>query len=348
MRECLLCERDMKTAKTIFGNGCIKSIYKLLNIEIPAKAKDREQFLYKSIMKKLNINNLNSNQKIWLADRYLTYQYVENLKYGNYTELKNELSIDISNVTKINNFSDFITASKVKLKQAYSLYKKEEKFDNYISQINYKQDTLKVGYRLLWEYNPINLVIRKTTTPFEMNGLKSMQYALWQIVAIGGNVVGFDNSAELLEHSLIEQPKDLYIREGKIVDEIKNDPQFKEKIKNIVEKYGKDCNEFNLDGGKDTDIQFDNSDLYFAIHGASIYVKGSKENDKWNLVIKMIDRYDYTKLKDIRDHYKDANSVPKSIFSSFIYNLAYFSVKFGVIKEYFVNIEFNINEYEVD
>lgn len=47
MRECLLCERNMKTAKTMFGNGCIKSIYNLLNLEIPKKVKDKEQYLYK-------------------------------------------------------------------------------------------------------------------------------------------------------------------------------------------------------------------------------------------------------------------------------------------------------------
>lgn len=348
MRECLLCERDMKMAKTIFGNGCIKNIYKLLNLEMPKKTKDKEQYLYKIIMKKVNAKNLNSNQKVWLADRYLTYQYVDNLKYGDYTELKNELNNDIANVSKIENFSEFETADKVKLKQAYTLYKKEKKFNDYISQVNYVQDTLEVGYKLLWEYNPINLIIRKRTNPFEISAIRSMQYALWQIVAIGGNVVGYDGSAELLEHSLTDEPENLVIKDSKIVDEIKNDTQFKEKIKRIVEKYGKDNEEFNLEGGEDTDIQFDNSDLYFAIHGASMYVKGKKENEKWNLSIKIIDRYDYTKLKRIKDYYNDANSIPKSMFSSFIYNLAYFSVKFGVIKEYYVDIEFGIKEYEVN
>lgn len=348
MKECLLCERDMKTAKTIFGNGCIKSIYKLLNLEMPQKVKDREQYLYKSIMKKVNAKNLNSNQKVWLADRYLTYQYVDNLKYGDYTELKNELNNDIANVTKIENFSEFETADKVKLKQAYTLYKKEEKFDNYISQVNYAEDTLKVGYKLLWEYSPINLVIRKRTNPFEISAIKSMQYALWQIVAIGGNVVGYDSSAELLEHSLTDEPKDLVIKEGKIVEEIKNDDQFKEKIKKIVEKYGKDNEEFHINDGDDVKIQFDNSDLYFSVHGASMDIKGKKVNEKWNLSIKIKDRYDYTDFKEITDYISDANSVPKSMFSSFIYNLAFFSVKFGVIKEYFVYIEFEINGYEVN
>lgn len=348
MRECLLCKRDMKTAKTIFGNGCINSIYKLLNLEMPKKVKDREQYLYKNIMKKVNAKNLNSNQKVWLTDRYLTFQYLDNLKYGDYTELKNELKNDIANISKIINFSELQTANKVQLKQAYSLFKKEIKFDGFINNISNAQDTLKVGYKFLFESSPIKLVIGNKTSPLEIGAIKGMQYALWKIVAVGGNAVGFDGSSDLLEHSLMLEPENLVIREGRIVEEIKNDAQFKEKINKIVEKYGKDNEEFDLVDGEDTNIQFDNNDLYYSIHGASIYVKGKKVNEKWNLSIKIVDIYDYTKLKGIREYYKDANSVPKSMFSSLIYNLAFFSEIFGVIKEYCVNIEFDINEYEVD
>ena len=344
MHECLLCKRDMKTATTVFGSSCIKSIYRILDIKLPKNVKDIESYLYKSIMKKLNIKNLNSNQKIWLADRYLTYQYIDKLKYGDYTELKDELNEDIAEVKEVVEFSEFKTAKKVELKQAYTLYKKEEKFDKYINKVNNVQDTAKVGLRLLWETSPINLIIKKNTNPFEIPAIKSMQYALWQVVAIGGNVVGFDSSAELLEHSLTNKPKDLIITEGKIIEEIKNDSQFKERINDIVRTYGKDTTTFNTGVLK---IQFDNSDLYFAIHGADINVTGNKIDKKWNLSIEISDIYDYTELKDLDDYIGDANSVPKSMFSSFIYNLAHFSTIFGVIKEYEVIIKFNIDSYEV-
>ena len=92
MHECLLCKRNMKTAITIFGSGCIKNVYKILDLKIPKSVKDKEQYLYKSIMKKLNIKSLNTNQKVWLADRYLTYQYLDKLKYGDYAEVKGELN----------------------------------------------------------------------------------------------------------------------------------------------------------------------------------------------------------------------------------------------------------------
>ncbi len=344
MHECLLCKRDMKIATTVFGSGCIKSIYKLLDLKIPKNVKDKESYLYKSIMKRLNIKNLSADQKIWLTDRYLTYQYIDNLKYGDYAKLKDELNKDIAKISKIENYSQFETANKVELKQAYTLYKKEEKFENYISKVNYVEDTAKVGLKLLWETLPINLIIKKYTNPFEISAIKSMQYALWQAVAIGGNIVGFDSSAELLEHSLTNEPKDLVIKEGKIVEEIKNDLQFQEKLRDIVTTYGKDTSLFNKKGLK---IQFDNSDLYFAIHGADINVEGKKIDGKWNLLIEIIDIYDYTEFKNLEDYIGDANSIPKSMFSSFIYNVAHLSVMFGVIKEYKVIIKFNINSYEV-
>ena len=79
MYECLLCERDMKKSKTVFGNGCIKNVFNLLEVTIPKKTKNKEQYLYKNIMQVTNQKILNKNQKIWLTDRYLTYQYLSKI-----------------------------------------------------------------------------------------------------------------------------------------------------------------------------------------------------------------------------------------------------------------------------
>lgn len=63
MNECLLCKRDMKKAKTLFGVGCLKSVYDLLDLEIPEKTKNKELYLAKKIMKEMNIEKLNEQQK---------------------------------------------------------------------------------------------------------------------------------------------------------------------------------------------------------------------------------------------------------------------------------------------
>ena len=75
MHECMLCQRDMKKSKNQFGNGCINNIFEFLNMKKPARGKNKEQFLYRSIMNETGISKINKEQKIWLTDRYLTYQY---------------------------------------------------------------------------------------------------------------------------------------------------------------------------------------------------------------------------------------------------------------------------------
>ena len=73
-----------------------------------------------------------------------------------------------------------------------------------------------------------------------------------------------------------------------------------------------------------------------------------KQGEKWILDIRLHDRYDYTEFKKIHKYYKDTKSVPKSIFSSTLYNFAWFSVKSKVMKEYDIDIEFKINsDFEV-
>ena len=94
MKECLLCKKDMKAAKTLFGNGCIKNIYKLLNLDMPKKVKDMEQHLCKYIMKQVNItklkdyyNDANSIPKSMLSSTLYNIAYFE-VKFGLMTVYK--------------------------------------------------------------------------------------------------------------------------------------------------------------------------------------------------------------------------------------------------------------------
>lgn len=76
-------------------------------------------------------------------------------------------------------------------------------------------------------------------------------------------------------------------------------------------------------------------------------VIGKRHNKKWELEIKIHDRYDYSEFKKVEKYYNDTNSIPKSIFSSTLYNLAYYSVKFNVMKEYDIDIQFKLKDVEV-
>ena len=351
MHECLLCSRDMKNSKDIFGNNCIKNIYSFLNLKMPKKLKLREDTLNKYVMKITNSNSLSRNQKKLLVDRYLTYQYLDKIFYGNLDKLKFQVNDDIQNVHKANKYEDLKSKSKMSLNQAYNLYKKVNKFQESITKIKEHNFKDKESVKLLISSFSFIFNLSKNKNQYENSVFKALQYAFWQtVIEVGRTYAGFCISADLLQHSLENQPSNLLIFNGKIVEEIKKDKNFKKCISNIVEKYGSNNNEFIFDSDTDQNfpLAFSESDLYYSLNKVYLFIKGKKENGKWNLEIKLHDRYDYSDPKNVIKYYNDTNSISKSIFSSTLYNFAYLSVKANVMKEYNIDILFKINsDFEV-
>ena len=243
-----------------------------------------------------------------------------------------------------------LSTKKIKLKEAYDLYKKQIKFDNNLSKLsNSKYEENNEKLKLLITSFSFIFNMYKNKNQYEKNSFKEMQYAFWQtVIEIGGRYADFEIAAEFLQHSLEEKPEDLYFSEGKIIEEIKQQEQFQKIISEIIEKYGNN-NEFVFDSNEDKDfpISFSNRDLYFAINKTELKMIGKKQNENWNLKIKLHDRYDYTNFKKLDDYSFDTSSVPKSIFSSTLYNLAYYSMKFKVMKEYNIDIQFEWNNFKV-
>ena len=351
MHECLLCNRDMKTSKDTFGNGCVRNIYSFLGMNMPKKVKLREITLYNNIMKINNVRDINSYQRMWLTDRYLTQQYLYKIPYGNYISLTNQINAEIQNINQIKNDEESKSAKNMSLKQAYDLYKKSTKFTEGIEKLKKGNFTDEESIKVLVSSFSFIFNMRKNSSQYEKSSFKAMQYAFWQsVIEIGGKYVEFDISADFLQHSLEKEPNDLLIKEGKVVREIIKDNNFKENINNIINEYGKEANEFIFDSSNNEDfpMAFSESDLYFSLNNVSLYIKAKKNNEKWDLYIRLHDRYDYTDFKMIDKYYKDTKSVPKSIFSSTLYNFAWLSVKSNVMKEYNIDIEFKINnDFEV-
>lgn len=295
MHECLLCKRDMKVSNDVFGNGCVRNIYSFLDLKMPRKVALREETLYKNIMKLTNTKNINTNQKIWLTDRYLTYQYLNRIPYGNFNAIKNQINYDIQNIKQIKKDEEPKSSKSMSLKQAYDLYKKVMKFQNGINKISKGNFTDEDSIKTI--ITSLNFIFNmsKNKSQYEKNTFKGMQFAFWQtVIEVGGRYAGFSISAEFLQHSLEENPED----------------------------------------------------LYFALHLVDLKISALKNNDKWKLDIKIHDTYDYLKAKNLIQYYNDTNSIPKSILSSSLYNLAAFSNYFNVIKIYEINIEFTIKDYQ--
>lgn len=346
MHECLLCSRDMKTSKDTFGNGCVRNIYSFLGMNMPKKVKLRESTLYNNIMKINNIHNINTYQKMWLTDRYLTKQYLSSIPYGNYNKLTNQINTEIQNINEIKNNEKPKSSSFISLKQAYDLYKKATRFTEGIKELKKGNFTDEESIRLLLASFSFIFNIKKNKNQYENSTFKAMQYVFWQaVIEDGGKYAEFNISADFLQHSLEEKPTDLVFTEGKVVQAIVEDENFKANINSIIKKYGENCNEFIFDSNIDDSfpMSFAEKDLYFSIHDIELKVKGEKQNEKWILDINLHDQYDYSEFKKIDKYYKDTKSIPKSIFSSTLYNLAWFSMKAHVMKEYDIDIAFKMN-----
>ena len=350
MHECLLCKRNMKVSNDVFGNGCVKNIYSFLDLNMPKKVSLREKTLYNNVMKLTNTKNININQKIWLTDRYLTYQYLNKIPYGNYNIIKKQINHDMQNIKQMKKGKELKSAKTISLKQAYDLYKKVMKFQDGIDKISNGNFTDEDSIKTIITSISFIFNLTKNKKQYEKNTFKEMQFVFWQtVIELGGKYAEFPISADFLQHSLKKEPENLVITEGKVIKEITEDKYFQENINNIVKKYGNDCNEFTFDSTKDNSfpMNFNDKDLYFSIHSADLYIKGKRDIDKWNLEITLHDRYDYSQPKNLIKYYNDTSSISKSLLSSTLYNFASLSVHSGVIKEYDIDIKMSIGKFEV-
>jgi hypothetical protein len=159
-------------------------------------------------------------------------------------------------------------------------------------------------------------------------------------------------SARLMTNSLSlfgQEPSDMLIEDNETIQTILDSKSFKERIKNLVKKYGKNKEEFVVDDSAPTEdilIRFDKNDLLFALHDATMFVKANKDKEgKWNFEIEIIDTYDFTDFKDLKE-YTDAEDVMIDIFSTLLNNFGVISSEYGVLKTYNIKIKFETKEGE--
>ena len=75
-------------------------------------------------------------------------------------------------------------------------------------------------------------------------------------------------------------------------------------------------------------------------------IKANKDKEnKWNFEIEIIDTYDFTDFKALKE-YADGKNVITDIFSTLLNNFGVVSSEYGVIKIYDVKIKFKTKEGE--
>ena len=163
------------------------------------------------------------------------------------------------------------SSKSMSLKQAYDLYKKVMKFQNGIDKISKGNFTDEDSIKTI--ITSLNFIFNmsKNKSQYKKNTFKGMQFAFWQaVIEVGGRYAEFPISAEFLQHSLEENPEDLYIKDGNIVETIEKDNNFQSIVKKIVEEKGKDKDSFEFNSKDDVNHEYDwafnDKDLYFALH----------------------------------------------------------------------------------
>ena len=152
----------------------------------------------------------------------------------------------------------------------------------------------------------------------------------------GLDFLGMKTSAEMLEHSLQDNPPAVTYKEGsRVVNQIKQTTEFKE----IVNQSINSAKNGIID--QSGSITFNsNTDLAGSIHGASYKISGTTGNDCSNLNVVITDIYDYDGF--MSDYIDIKNPIKKFIFITGN-NLAYADQLMGSIEEYDVKIIFDYN-----
>ena len=356
---CKLCNRKFNYSYHLFGRSCLENEYKLLGISKPKKVKNRELYLCNHIAKQMHLTGLNNDEKYVLAEKYLTIQYLNKIEYGDLDKQINKL---LENIKKsiTNTASSIISLSK-----AYRLYKTTIKFSERLKELekefNNQKENKKKEQKLL-ESMKFIFDIKKITNPIEYQVYYYMQYTFWEMVVVGGYFKKYKLSAVLLQNSLSlfgQIPKNVIIADDETKTKIKGNETFKQKIRNLIDKYGKGKKSFivnteNNEDDKDINLEFnDDYDLFLSIHGATLNVNATKGEDKiWDIDIKINDTYDFTDWKDKEKTYEKlnpstSNDEKMKALGNILNNFAVVSMKYGVLKEFQVSTEIKINSKEL-
>lgn len=353
-KRCLLCNKPYDYKYKMFGRGCLDNIYGELGIRKPPRfVWNKELYLCTKVAWKNHKYFLSKTKKYDLTQKYIALNYLKNMNFDTLKDIEEKMLKDIKNITPFS--KNTVELMKFSLNDIYKLYNYYQRFETTIKNfqnINWKEIDEEVANGYIKSLSFI-FDLTKKNNQIAYIVFYSMQYMFWQIVVIGGLFTNKPLSAKLLTNSLSmfgKEPNDLVIEDEEIKNILLKSPIFKKKLEQLIEKYGEGKKEFIVDEKsprEDTLIRFDDADLLYALHDATLLVKGRiDENNKWNLEIEIKDTYDFTDFKELREYTDEENSKTKDILSTTLNNLGVASSKYGVIKVYDVEIKFETKEGE--
>ena len=165
---------------------------------------------------------------------------------------------------------------------------------------------------------------------------KLEQQTIWRLGAryYLGKYRKFHTSAWMLEHSLQENPSDVWRgNDSRIAKLINQDNAYLGELDKALKK--------SVDGKIDTtldSVQFKNDDLYYSIHKATVKVKGYKQaNGKWIVHSVLKDTYDFTEIQSFMEGEKLSKGISKGTVAN---DFAVISQFLEAIHPYKITVDF--------
>lgn len=353
-KRCVLCNKPYNYKYTMFGRGCLDNLYGLLEFSKPPRfIWNKELYLCTQIAWRNHKFFLSKNKKYALAQKYIALNYLNRINYGFLDNIKEIISKDINSISVFSN--NIVNTISFTLNDIYKLFNYTQKFDEIIKELqNIKWEDVdeKIAENFIKSTSFI-FDVSKKADPISYAVFYSMQYTFWQIVVIGGMLKDKKLSARLLSNSLSlfgKEAEDLTIQDSVTDDLLIESSVFNNKIKELIEKYGKETGSFDLrDYEKDGIVlKFEGGDLLYSLHKATMFVKAIKnEDDTWDLEGEINDTYDFTEFKDLKEYTDNKEKILTDIFSTLLNNLGVVSYEYGVIKKYDVKIKFKFSDYKI-
>ena len=351
-KRCILCNRPYNYKYVMFGRGCLENLYDLLGFSKPPRIIwNKELYLCTRIAWKNHKFFLSKKKKYALSQKYIALTYLNMMNYEALKDIKEKISNDINNISVFS--KNIVETISFSLNEIYKLFNYTHKFNELlekIKKINWEEVDEKVAENFIKNMSFI-FDLTKMTNPIPYAVFYSMQCTFWQVVVVGGILANMKLSAKLLHNSLSifgKQPDDLVIEDDETKSLIIKSKAFKKRINQLINKYGENKDEFIVDSDKeDTLIRFETSDLLYALHNATMFIKAKKgEENKWNFEVEISDKYDFTDFKDIKEYADKEEGKLSDIFSTTLNNLGVVSSEYGVIKTFNLKIKFKTKEGE--
>ena len=237
MQKCSLCGRKISNRRYCFGLGCLKKVCTMIGIE-RAKNLKHEARVNNEVQRVVGKKLLNKKQEQLLTNRYLTYLVLSQIEIPHYQ--------NVANYTKeiLDKIDNKTTESKLKknknyipLKEAFEILKLYNRYKEMFDKTEKmtEEELRKEAQNLPWDTIMFAFSSYYEKKPYLSELIQVVQLFVWKIGVIL-SAPFLECGSEFLNYSLQEKPQDLHITEGKIIEKIKRDENFINKIEEIIEK----------------------------------------------------------------------------------------------------------------